>query len=94
MFTPSMLAQKNQELYNTIVGRQRELKERQRKLVDFNRTPIPSNRKFQDFERMERSVSDLKRAFSGHSKKLRQVTQGEVSRLYGNGNPNSALDPS
>jgi len=58
----------NKDLYSTIINRQRELKDREAYLQRFesNTPQIRSNK----LEKAEKSINDLKRAFSGHSKKL------------------------
>lgn len=75
----------NQDLYNTIVNRQRELKDREIYLDKFaSNTPMVKTSKNADIVKAERSINDLKRAFSGHSKKLQQLSQSDILRLVRN----------
>ena len=56
------------DLYSTIINRQRELKEREEYLQRFeNNVPQMKSNKL---EKAEKSINELKHAFSVHSKKL------------------------
>jgi hypothetical protein len=68
------------------------LKDRERYLERFtSKTPMMKSSKNHDLVKAERSINDLKRAFSGHSKKLSMLSQSDIIRLVRNQNPNSAL---